>query len=237
MSNPNYPIVSKLWGLGWSLRVKQGGVCLYAPNGTPTDMDNGQRERLTAELVRISPYAVFRYQDYRTGKYNGGKYPTLQLVLNDLANTQADRYGLFNVSLTYERAGKNHQKGDPLPKGRFTPKDDSKFVRLWLACGLELPRGKASDIYRRMGKLKDFLLTGEPHAEVPEKITNIEPLELSNDELKKLVGFSSLAPNKVGAKKGLRSGQEGANLGLRNPSQTRHSKAYSHFLVRLKVYS
>ena len=100
-----------------------------------------------------------KYQSYSTGSYQNGKYDgiTLQLICTD----NNELYHVhFNVCLVRQRSTKKHKKGSPLPKGHFTAKQNSHFMKMWRSTGIPLPRSNTA-FYDCMGKLKSITFEAE----------------------------------------------------------------------------
>jgi len=93
------------------------------------------------------------------GQYKNGKHDgiTLQFTSDD---TGDDYYVIFNVDLVRKRTTKNHKKGSPLPKGHFTPRPKSGFVKMWRSTSLPLPKSLTS-FHDCMGKLKSIRFQAE----------------------------------------------------------------------------
>jgi len=100
-----------------------------------------------------------KYQSYSTGSYQNGKYDgiTLQLICTD----NNELYHVhFNACLVRQRSTKKHKKGSPLPKGHFTAKQNSHFVKMWRSTLLPMPKSFTA-FHDCMGKLKSITFSAE----------------------------------------------------------------------------
>ena len=100
-----------------------------------------------------------RYQSYSTGSYQNGKFDgiTLQLICtgsNELYHVH------FNAYLVRQRKTNKHKKGSPLPKGHFTVKQNSHFMKMWRSTDIPLPRSNTA-FHDCMGKLKSITFSAE----------------------------------------------------------------------------
>jgi len=100
-----------------------------------------------------------KYLSYSTGSYQNGKFDgiTLQLICtgsNELYHVH------FNAYLVRQRKTNKHKKGSPLPKGHFTVKQNSHFMKMWRSTCIPLPRSNTA-FHDCIGKLKSITFEAE----------------------------------------------------------------------------
>jgi hypothetical protein len=118
---------------------------------------------------------------YSVGQYENGKHDgiTLQFTCDD---TGDDYYVIFNVDLVRKRTTKNHKKGSPLPKGHFTPRPKSGFVKMWRSTSLPLPKSLTS-FHDCMGKLKSIVFKAQTSKNNRLDAGTLRPMDLSDNYL------------------------------------------------------
>ena len=122
-----------------------------------------------------------RYVSKTTGKYiktdAGGL--TLQLICDD---TGDDYHVYFNVDLVRQRDSKNQKKGSPLPKGHFTPRPKSNFMKMWRSTSLPLSWSLTS-LHDCIGKLKSIKFKAETSKGTRLDAGTLRPMSLPDNSL------------------------------------------------------
>jgi hypothetical protein len=118
---------------------------------------------------------------YSVGLYENGKFDgiTLQFTCGD---TGDDYHVIFNVDLIRQRSTKNHKKGSPLPKGHFTPRPKSSFMKMWRSTLLPLPKSLTS-FHDCMGKLKLVRFKAETSKGTRLDAGTLRPMSLPDNAL------------------------------------------------------
>jgi hypothetical protein len=161
MTNSNkYPILSKLISRGDRVEFINGKLVIQPKSGNkvPEDWLKKNEEKLTSEIAEVLNVDICRYEQYSTGEYGKQMYQGVTLNFRTL-NSLKTCYVNYNAVLTYQRNTKKHKKGDRLPKKQFYL---SKRYRLfnWFSkvVGNSI---KPSEVYRYMGRLKQFYFMPE----------------------------------------------------------------------------
>lgn len=187
----NLPMMlDKLLSVGICVAVKQGRLTATYLNGQAKELTPDEVRTVLKEIGKLTPAIMMTYLGYDTGNYligQGKRRPSLRLEFCPFANCPKDPISFFNVVLTRDRAHSGgHAKGDPLPKGHFSVSRRHDFYKLWDNCGL--PNGFSPTKYHeRMGKLKGIIFTGVRNEKKLNKINDVSPLELSLDDIRRLV--------------------------------------------------
>lgn len=183
-----FPLLRKLVACGYLVQITQGRLSVTDVRNHQREYSRKEEDQLLSELGRLMNTTLLSYEKYSCGLYAvkaGTKSPGLTLHMRKHGHPQEDAYSVFNVSTTYERSGKNHEAGDPLPKGRFIAQRQGNFVRFWLACGLELPDGgKVSAFHKYMGKLRPLVISGTQNPRHAERYNNLSPVTISAEIIK-----------------------------------------------------
>jgi hypothetical protein len=183
-----FPLLRKLVACGYLVQITQGRLSVTDVRNHQRECSRKEEDQLLLELGRLLSTTLLSYENYSCGLYTvkaETKSPGLTLHMKKHGYPQESAYSVLNVSTTYERSGKNHKAGDPLPKGRFIAQRQGNFVRFWLACGLELPDdGKVSAFHKYMGKLRPVIVSGVENPRHPERYNNLSPLTISADVIK-----------------------------------------------------
>ena len=183
-----FPLLRKLVACGYSVQITQGRLSVTDVRKQRRECSRKEEDQLLSELGRLLNTTLLSYEKYSCGLYAikaGAKSSGLTLHMKRHGYPQEDAYSVFNVSTTYERSGKNHKAGDPLPKGRFIAQRLGNFVRFWLACGLELPDdGKVSAFHKYMGKLRPAIITGTENPHKPGRYNSLMPATVTAQAIK-----------------------------------------------------
>lgn len=140
-------------------------------------------EILQREVLSLLHIPVYRYIGYKTGVFNNGRAKGVKLSFVDAKSGESVPL-FFNADLLYARGAK---KGERRPDGEFTPKEHSKFMSFWRRTLLPEAR-YASEYKREMSKLKSLIFVAEDPSSALNK-DNIQPLNLSSEELKTLLNM------------------------------------------------
>jgi len=150
---------------------------------------------LAIEILSLLGRNGFYYESYTTGNYGKHRSGGVTLQFSAIA-TGNGAYSVFNVDTCYQRNTKLHKKGDPLPKGRFTPLEKSLFPKFWQSTGIEAPRPSTYHDY--MGKLKGIVFEGQysdPTGNDKERLITktLKPLNITHEQL--LAALEARAPD------------------------------------------
>ncbi|GEM_PF-465455 len=175
---------------GHRVSVSQGQLLIEPQSGSevPDDWIPENADRLAHDIGSALNIAVFRYQSYSTGQYKfkrkngcvihiaGASIQMLDLIHNTKA------FCIFNVELTRDRNTKHGKEGAPLPEKQFRPRPRSDFVKFWQLCPFK-PRKDNCSYHRRMGNLKQLILTGCYKEDEKVVTSSLRPLSITHDEL------------------------------------------------------
>ena len=100
-----------------------------------------------------------KYLSYSVGSYQNGKYDGLTMQLICRENNEPYHVH-FNVCLVRQRSTKNYERGSPLPKGHFTAKQNSHFIKMWRSTLIPMPKSFTA-FHDCMGKLKSITFKAE----------------------------------------------------------------------------
>ena len=182
--------LNQLLLIGFSVSVQRGCLRVTYLNGTEKHLNSEDCLQILKEIGQLIPDIMMTYEEYSAGNYKvsqGILRPTLRLEFSPFANCPKDPICFFNVVVTRQRCKAGHyNKSDPLPKGHFTVERKQKFRAFWESCGLN-NNFSPTKYHERMGKLKGIIFTGQRNGKKPNKINNVQPLELSAEKIRLLV--------------------------------------------------
>lgn len=183
-------MLNKLLSVGIQVAIKQGRLTATYLNGQAKELTADEVRTVLKEIGKLTPVIMMTYLGYDTGNYQisqGKRRPSLRLEFSPFANCPKDAITFYNVILTRERdQAEGRLRGDPLPKGHFTITRRHGFYKLWESCGLANDFS-VTKYHERMGKLKGIIFTGIRNETKPNKINEVQPLELSEHEIRRLV--------------------------------------------------
>lgn len=176
-------LLTKMIERGDIVAIEQGRLNVCLASGNPFTPKNHKEygRQIEREIIDVLGVLAFRYSSFAVGNFNGGKYAGVTLQFVNDAGLEA--YACFNVITTHKRNGKGYKKGSPLKSGQFTVTDKHEFFKLWARLGLP----KQPRYYDRMGKLSEFIYTG--NFTKGDKLNNksIKPLVLSYEQIKNAI--------------------------------------------------
>jgi hypothetical protein len=182
--------LNQLLMLGFSVFIEGGRLRVVYLNGTQKQLSEDEALAVVRDIGKLIPDIMMTYEEYDAANYKlkqGIYRPSLRLEFNPVANCPKDPICFFNVVLTRQRSKAGHyEKGDPLPKGHFTVERKQKFREFWESCGLN-NNFSPTKYHERMGKLKGIIFTGQRNEKKPNKINNVQPLELTAEKIRLLV--------------------------------------------------
>ena len=173
-------LLTKMIGRGDTVAITQGKLNVCLASGKPFTLEYHEEygQQIESEIFNLLGVIALRYAGFSVGNFSDGKYSgvTLQFV-ND---TGLEAYACFNVTTTHKRNGKGYKKGSPLKSGQFTVTNRHEFYKFWCRLGLpEQPR-----YYDRMGKLSQFIFTGDFTSGDKLKNKSLKALQVSYEQIK-----------------------------------------------------
>lgn len=155
-------------------------------------------DHIFCELSVLTSMPIFQYIGYSTGDFGmkdtNGHYPRGRqsgVCLQFVEVTTGESYrAIFNANLRRTRTTKSGKAGGCLPKGRFTVKKQSSFVKFWRKT--ELAFSCYSEFHKRMGKLSKLFFTSTTIEEKKKLINKtVSPLNLTTEDIRRYIGDNS----------------------------------------------
>ncbi len=189
--------IPELLARGCDISVNRGVLIVSHPTD-PHYSDKWLKkytDHIFCELSVLISMPIFQYTGYSTGDFGkkdaNGHYPKGRqsgVCLQFVEVTTGESYrAIFNANLRRARTTKSGKAGGCLPKGRFTVKKQSSFVKFWR--NTELAFSCYSEFHKRMGKLSKFFfisLTNEEKKKLVNK--TICPLSLTTEDIHRYLG-------------------------------------------------
>lgn len=173
-------ILDALLAKGDSVSIERGRLVIKPASGKPVpDWWLKQHERqLVAEIAGTVGVEALELVSHSVGVY--GKSPGITLQFASLIH-DGNRYAIFNVENRRARNTTTGKVGALLPAGQFRVGERSGFWKFWLRTGL--PYQKRSNIYQRIGKLKDLVFSADLGVGERLDASTLKPLEVAADIL------------------------------------------------------
>lgn len=231
-------LLARVIGHGDSVAVDNGRLAVTRSDGSAVLGSNlrDYREHLIETIIQITGLYGYRFTYHTTGVTKEYSSDRLTLFFECMTTGEVVEVH-YNVDVKRARSTAKGSRGSLLPKGRFTPKEHSRFVQFWDSTGLDRPRS-LSEFTDILGRLKSLVFTGqiEQSAGRLRFTSKIIPLlSISSDCIaesvilrEKLGNSSVILREKLG-----KNVREGISPNLLNTAHTEDSSCVSK-LLRLK---
>ena len=175
--------LKSLLNRGCSIEIRNGALAVNHPSDNKYDAHWHLKYStvLIGDIARLLRLKIYRYEGYKAGRFNEGKYPGVRVRFIDIGSGE-EVYAMFNARLTRSRRVGNKRSGEPLPGNRFSLNKGYGLYKLWLKLGLPHPR-RPSELYKMMGKLSLILITADADPNGKLKNHSIRLANVSTHEI------------------------------------------------------
>lgn len=191
MSRYNGNLLGKVLDRGDSVAIEAGRLVFILKESGDFLSDqklNPYKTQLLAEISQATGLAIYCYDSFTTGNYQGGKYPGVTLQFSSVNDANA-YYTIFNAKLTRQRTTKTGKKGAPLPNKQFHVTKRHCFYKFWAGTGLPIPP-RLTVFHDYMGNLKKLLFTAESAIGQRLESATLSPLNISTEQLRQAIGIT-----------------------------------------------
>ncbi|NVK54955.1 MAG: hypothetical protein HWE26_05025 [Alteromonadaceae bacterium] len=175
--------LKSLLNRGCSIEIRNGALAVNHPSDSKYDANWHLKFStvLVGDIARLLRLNIYRYEGYKAGRFNEGKYPGVRVRFIDIGSSE-EVYAMFNARLTRSRNVGNKRSGEPLPGNRFSMNKGYGLYKLWLKLGLPQPR-RPSELYKMMGKLSQIMITADADPNGKLKNQSIRLANVSTHEI------------------------------------------------------